>query len=888
MHSYEASSLHDLPALERFENESKTLEIILFSHQEEMPLINQHYKNYSATADYFSKDLKSFCVNLKNTRTNRLSADMTSNLIDLKEQIATDENSLQALYQALNAFRAKLKKRIERNIVFDNSCMKLDLWLNNFEPKLKNELTKSRKLTNETSNSEGQVRKLEDAYKKLQSFHSDILNKRTELDEIKFNMSMVIEQMESTHGPLTRESLEQKANLLVNRFEAVEMNTAQSTEALLKKLTNIRNLKENLDSTSQWLNDLNESSGSLNSCDDRLEAYDRLKAEIQTRKQLLIKSFPRDEATGQLEQLINKIDSLATEIDLKAENQQKLDNILSRIHSEHSKLSEFCKQELRKLNTLQLGPIKDTIKTVEDLEAQVNAIERPKCQNLSSALSDAKYKFWPDVLTDDKLKSVQHSITELENNLNQLAESAQMKMNDLQNIHDYSTKHRTLKDRFEAYLQQTEESIFKFEPIAVDVELIEGQCNQLEDIISDYENKSHDLDELNSFTNLYISLIAKINTQKHPNSLESDESSSSSLENINSSLETSSSSSLLSLGASASKLEADLSQELVRMNQTYEWTGERLDERKKDLSESLEAMKTYLQDIHQAEFRLSEFEKTLKKLFAINDLDSEVKLTTSVSALKKLTNDSVRLMEKNQFHSDVELSKLKGKQHLFDRLTNDTAGVNEVKKQYLDLEDKFKTINEAHQGLNNEIEQFTLNLTVYQNKYSTLQADLESKQSQISELQGDLTQSVIPLNIEQVTVETDIKKLSKMLKDLESDRALLDEINQIGETLLKNATDQSELTDQLRVINSDFDLISNSLEDSAMFKSSLLDSSRELMASHTACVGKVEKLEQRLKEMKENESDLEESEVKRILCELDTLETVMLSECDQDLSLVER
>ena len=153
--AYKEAQVHDLASLQRFEQEAKTLEIIVFSHQEDLPALNQHYKNYASTTDYFSKDLKNFCVKLKNNRIKRLSIDMTSDLSSLKDTIVEAEKTQLALYQELITFKAKLIDRIEANIQFDNSCMKLDLWLNEFEPKINNEILKSTKLINDSNNNEG-------------------------------------------------------------------------------------------------------------------------------------------------------------------------------------------------------------------------------------------------------------------------------------------------------------------------------------------------------------------------------------------------------------------------------------------------------------------------------------------------------------------------------------------------------------------------------------------------------------------------------------------------------------------------------------------------------------------------------------------------------------
>ncbi len=150
---YRDTELHDLQTLEQFDKDAKTLEIILFSHKEDMPVMSQHFKSYLTSTDNFSKDLKNFCVKLKNNKINRLSADMTSDLTGLRQDTIDAEKTYETLVDELGTFKARLLERIDANMLFSNSCLKLQLWLNEVEPKLKNEIIKTCKAMEESSSS---------------------------------------------------------------------------------------------------------------------------------------------------------------------------------------------------------------------------------------------------------------------------------------------------------------------------------------------------------------------------------------------------------------------------------------------------------------------------------------------------------------------------------------------------------------------------------------------------------------------------------------------------------------------------------------------------------------------------------------------------------------
>ncbi len=134
---YKDTTVHELASLQRFEKDAKTLEIILFSHQDDVQVMGQHLKAYTTTTEHFSKDLKNFCIKLKNNRIKRMSGEMASDLEALRQCVREDEAKVHSLDRRLAAFKAKLMQSISSHIKFGNACMRLELWLNEFEPKLK-------------------------------------------------------------------------------------------------------------------------------------------------------------------------------------------------------------------------------------------------------------------------------------------------------------------------------------------------------------------------------------------------------------------------------------------------------------------------------------------------------------------------------------------------------------------------------------------------------------------------------------------------------------------------------------------------------------------------------------------------------------------------------
>ena len=114
---------------------------------------------------------------------------------------------------------------------------------------------------------------------------------------------------------------------------------------------------------------------------------------------------------------------------------------------------------------------------------------------------------------------------------------------------------------------------------------------------------------------------------------------------------------------SMSGFEAEIGQELAKLGQVYEWIGERLDERKRDLSDALESMKEYLKHVDGAEMKLDEFTEDVRNLFGVRELGekAELKLVLDLVGLEKLGNKSEIMVNDNRITASDVLNELKSK-----------------------------------------------------------------------------------------------------------------------------------------------------------------------------------------------------------------------------------
>jgi hypothetical protein len=386
-----------------------------------------------------------------------------------------------------------------------------------------------------------------------------------------------------------------------------------------------------------------------------------------------------------------------------------------------------------------------------------------------------------------------------------------------------------------------------FEPIAIDVEIVESQYEELQTAINEYEQKTPDLDELNSFANLYISKVSLTNTNNQ--FIQSNSQQQQPKLNIvtkikrrnssNSRLATSSTENLSVNESALSSFNADLEYELKKTNDLHEWIGERLDDRKKDLLNTLDQMKSYLQDLHAIDNRLNQLETNLIKMFNLseqvkltNDLTTiEFKLPLEQNLVNKISHEFKQMdSEFNKFNMDIEAIKAKGKQFIYDRLTNDTTGVEDVKRQLKELNDKYCQLNSAHAAFKEKLDQFVNNFNSYEQNHKQLTHNLEQKQQMLNIMNVSMgldanKANKLNVNSDLHLIDTQIKQIDLLKNDLvKQDAISLDVLNRNGEFLLDNGLESNQhekITDELKKTNSDYDTLSQQLNATLNFKHKL-------------------------------------------------------------------
>ena len=292
---------HDLDMLRKLDDECKSIEVSLYPRQADLKFMKQSLQNYATLADAFTKDLQNYCLRIKSSCED--SNEQLSDLSTLRKTLNENEEHYNALCNKLNTLREALLLVVDSHLIFNNSCAKLDNWLSDMEPKINVELKKSSRLIADlNSNSsaigiEASVRKLDELLARFEAFKSEVQTEHKSMDEIRKNMNKLTGQLENM-SKFTKQIVAAVPNALFARVKALDDKLATHCDHLLNEIKRLHSVKENLDSTSKWLNEMNQvylSGASMahlqSSHEDKLEFYDRLKSDLNSRKQILLKNL---------------------------------------------------------------------------------------------------------------------------------------------------------------------------------------------------------------------------------------------------------------------------------------------------------------------------------------------------------------------------------------------------------------------------------------------------------------------------------------------------------------------------------------------------------------------------------------------------------------------
>ena len=713
MNSLDASykqNVDNFSYLKQLEADCKSTENLLLSKQADLRSIKLIYQNFTQITGLFSKDLHQFIFKLKNPSFKRTTNDLESDLSHTKSCLNEADEKYQFAIQKINLLKDSLCQLVENQKQLTNAYQKCELSLKESECKLNTDINRfeSVKLCDD-------VKQLQDACDLFTKHNEDILSNKKLIDDVKkftqnlflnlnnFDLNKV--SIQTTHA--------QRIVSLEQRYDQLENMVKKQINDYVDKMAYSKNLKENYNSIQNWLinveNNLNNESP-ISNIDDKINSLTHLKQDLETRKDYLIQNLSPKTNSQHREQL-ERYNNLLDNINKQRDSLTTINELLQNFETSYVELDEFCKKNACRID--ELNPFEknesnydSTISLLGDINFELKSKSK-QLKSLESLLNIIDIKVQEGKLSKNfDLSSLNEDIIEMQINFEQLNSIINAKVNEFVLLNNMKQKYGDIKAKSEKWLK-----------------VIERQYNELENLLDLYRvDGKIVMDKLNEIASQYLAFLSK----QHFNGEKVF---------LNSNIE--------------------IENEVKKLNDLYEHIGECLDERRHDVLSCLDKMKSYLQDLHRLDSLLNEYDLKLSKIFTYSPNDanedilntfpmSRMILTHIIASVKKLGADI------NTFNNDIEKFKVKSKQFIFDRVTNDQNGIDDIKKQLKELVDKYASLNNHYLERKEKCELHFNNFDSYEKLRDEFKQNLELKIKSLETLTLSDDLKVIDSQIQQI------------------------------------------------------------------------------------------------------------------------------------------
>jgi len=274
----------------------------------------------------------------------------------------------------------------------------------------------------------------------------------------------------------------------------------------------------------------------------------------------------------------------------------------------------------------------------------------------------------------------------------------------------------------------------------------------------------------------------------------------------------------------------------------------------------------------------------MKRSFGSNGNLNELKLPLNRIELMKNVNDMKQLdTDINMLNVDLKLVKKKGKQLILDRTsTNDTVGLDFVRQELTDLNEKFLNLSQLHLDLKEKLSTFLFNFNVFEQNFFNLDHNLEQKNQMLNIL------SMGSAPEDPASIDTQIKQIDLLKNDLnKQDVNILDALNKSADIQIESSLNDDKIVSKLTQINSYYNLLSNQMTTTLEFKYKLKDMSNVFTQQALKFQDSLNLIQINLDQIANDyQSKVSRKGAQQTLLEIDSIETNSLNDCNTLLNQV--
>ena len=435
----------------------------------------------------YQKDLKTFATNLQKSPKGKRAGDATD-FQETREKVRTANERYQNLKSNCQALMERLRDARERQREYNEAVFKMQAWLLDAEQNAK-------AIKSEPIGSDPMA--ITDQLDTVKALSAEVFAHSKNLDELKRAARHFVEKMKELGADdMTLHDIEELVNQLADRHGFVTAETTARSNVLQTALVQSQGVQEGIDSLLGWLRDTEASITSVRpislneeTLNDQIQELQVLKADIESHLPSVdsvnksgadvMKSSDPEVAQvmgDKLSDLNNRFEAVALKCKERGEGLDSVFDQLTEFSDRVDKFNEWLTPTLETLESkettqLDTPEFKERLNDIQvDLESKMAEL---------SLIRDIGQDLVSSQKTGD-VKKIKDTMAECERNWHDFNEVLADKQKEAVYREERSNQYAEARDAVLKWLTTTETKIDDLEPVAIDVEIIAKQIEELQ------------------------------------------------------------------------------------------------------------------------------------------------------------------------------------------------------------------------------------------------------------------------------------------------------------------------------------------------------------------------------------------------------------------------
>ncbi|XP_011312640.1 microtubule-actin cross-linking factor 1 isoform X3 [Fopius arisanus] len=696
-------------------------------------------------------------------------------------------------------------------------------------------------------------KQVEEQLSTAKSLNNELLANARLIDNAKSSLDSLLRSLDGQLTPSEASHLEEPVKILEDKYRQLSNALAEKCQELDTALVQSQGVQDALDSLVAWLNNVEsqfknmQRPASLNK--DRLEEQQREQRMLQSdldshrpsveaitasAQDLLINSSNARVAKrieSKLKDVQNRYEKLMDKSLRRGEFLEEIAQALHDFSRETSQFDTWYSHMIEILESRELSKL--DVSEYESKMAQLVDKREDQRGNFEELIRNGKNLVGKKDITDaahirDKIKAIETQWRELNNLLDEKQRLSKSRAEQL-------TAYEKLRDQVLDWLTRTESRVIRLQPVAVDLEKLKVQTEEIKPIQKEYRDYGNTIDKVNDLGIVYDSLLkergespprrrgsaspTKRTTISSPLRRTSQDGRSPSPTKsyaVQSPVSPGGSSGFSSRRSSQDGFHLEelsaVQQQLSEINNRYGLLGVRLSDRQSELDVIRDEIKKLLENLKNLSQFLDKIERQLPK---------EIIPSTKEEADK--TVKQIKLIVEEMYEKQSLLDSTKTQVRDIVRRKKDAEGADRLNDELEDVASRWKSISDRCK----DRVRFLEDIKEFHDGYESLNSWLGAKERMLGALG--------PISSDPRMVASQVQQVQVLREEFRTQQPQLDHLVQVGESvcthLSSDSVDGQKIRSKLNSILQRWHEQVERLDDRAQSLGDAVDTSREFDAS---------------------------------------------------------